>query len=143
MSKQEFNPPIPTGWETFTLGIKVAGLSHRLDYAKVAFENNENPEVIIQPEPDNEHDKYALRVLLTKKGSFFGLFSFNTDFHIGYIPKDLAVLIHKHRLKYILKARLRKVYAPGDYSMTIIIDLIGPSVMYSDAIKKAIDECEY
>lgn len=143
MSKQEFNPPIPTGWETYTLGFKVSSVEHRLEFAKVAFENNDNPDAIIQPEPDNQRDKHAIQVLIPKKGSFFGLFKFNTDFHIGYIPRQLAELIHEYDLQHILRARLRKLYVSADSSMTIIIDLMGPSRLYLDEIKKDIDECEF
>lgn len=137
-SEHEYNQPLPEGWETFTLRFNLAGSNHLIDMVRAALEDNEDPDIFIEPDPKNEHDKYALKVMVKRK-MFFIL---KTDFHIGFIPAPLAKIIHKNGVKKIVEIRIRKLNVHDSGKVSIICDLIGPSKAYSDRLKTEIDNCE-
>ena len=56
----------------------VAGTRHCLDEKKCKDIISINDKLELQLEPDNEYDKYAIRVILTKNGK---------NYHLGYVPR--------------------------------------------------------
>jgi len=56
----------------------VAGTRHCLDVKKCKDIISINDKLELQLEPDNEYDKYAIRVILTKNGK---------NYHLGYVPR--------------------------------------------------------
>lgn len=136
--KHDYDQPIPDGWETFTLKFNLAGSNHRLDMVKTALEGNEDPNIFIKPEPDNEHDRNALMVMVNRKMFWM----FNTDFHIGYLPKPLSEILYENRVQKKVKIRITRLNVHASGKVSIICEIMGPSGIYSDRLKEEIDHCD-
>jgi len=120
-SKESFNISLPKGYSVLTESFAVQGANRRIESINRAlkvkdFESN----IFIEPEPDNDHDKNALMVVIKKKT----LFSFRY-FHIGYVPKELAEIICKYNLQYKIKIRILKRFTYENGNTAIIADFIG------------------
>jgi hypothetical protein len=86
----------------------VAGITFRVkDMAEITTDD-----VVAEREPDNQFDKYAVRIsLLTAEGKLH---------HIGYVPKDIACRIYDKELPVKGKIVWRCV-EPGQVGLRIQI----------------------
>lgn len=142
MKKQVYNQPIPEGWATTTIGFTVAAVKYHSTQAKKAIAANDNPDLIMQSEPTNQHDENAIKVIVKTKGAIAALF--NKDTHIGYIPMELAAVIIEYELVDKLQIRLKSVYYNDEKEITsIVIDLIGPAAIATREIQERLDDTEY
>lgn len=64
----------------------VAGTRHCLDVKKCKDIISINDKLELQLEPDNEYDKYAIRVILTKNGK---------NYHLGYVPRYYSMELYE------------------------------------------------
>lgn len=87
----KFDEPIPKGYNIY-YKIEVAGLHYRLDNA-IAFVNGNNQSLELQREPDNPHDKYAIKVIGNVTTSSFLFFRSEKRVFLGYIPAEYARIL--------------------------------------------------
>lgn len=70
--------------------IPVMGMKHRLSVSTRRMlkdrVDEETVEAMLQPEPENPHDKNAVKVLVVNE-PFAG-------FHLGYVPREVAAKLH-------------------------------------------------
>lgn len=138
-NKRTFDQPIPRGWGTYTRTFKVSGIHHRIKDVRVALENNQDPHIFLEPEPENEHDKKAIAIYIKKKVLFW-----NSNIHIGYVPAPFAAIIHKHQIQDFVRIRIRILFEYESGGMAVICDLIGPqdSAIYTNRVGQDFDDCE-
>lgn len=130
--------PLPKGWAVFTLTFAVAGVTQRQDMIKTSLPIKDlEPDIFIEPEPDNEHDKNALKVVVRKK-----VFLKKTNFHIGYVPAKLADVICKNDLQNVVKLRITNLLTYENKKLVVICDFIGQSGFLDDKLRKQFDEWE-
>jgi hypothetical protein len=132
---KSFLPPIPDGFQIYT-GVALVGVTFRKDDA-LRFANSQNQSLELEREPDNSHDKNAIKVIgISKRGRGF----------IGYVPKDVAAQISRSGMYDTLRPRLGRVYESASYDsdfggpyLEINLQILGPKgrkVQFEDAAKK-------
>ena len=75
----------PEDYKYLVFSSDVAGTSFRLKEVK-AWVNSSNKSLELERDPDNEHDKNAIKVIGVSKGFFFG---YNKR-HIGFVDRRTA-----------------------------------------------------
>lgn len=121
---EDFLPPIPKGYQIFADRIPIAGIQFRRDDI-LKFCHSTNQELVLEREPDNEHDPKAIKL--------FGVASSGRHF-IGYVPKELAEQIVATELFAEVKPRLGRIYVSNTGFIDIQYQIIGPK-----ASKKTFD----
>lgn len=111
-----FKPPIKKGYQIFSPSLDVAGIEQCKDDA-FNFYRSKSETLQLQPEPDNAHDKNAIKVL--------GIHDTQTYF-LGYVPKKSAALLAKTGLTELVYPRLLKIAVDGDRDIKINYTLVGP-----------------
>ena len=132
---KSFLPPIPGGFQIYA-GFALVGVSFRKDDS-LRFANSQNQSLELEREPDNSHDKNAIKVIgVSKRGRAF----------IGYVPKDVAAQVVRSGMYETLRPRLGRIYEgrnsnpdfPGPY-LEINIQILGQKgnkAQFEDAAKK-------
>ena len=115
-----FQPPIPDGYAVFENHLKVAGISHRQEAAQ-QFAQGDQQSLKLEPEPSNQYDRNAIRVI----GVWSDSSGEEKSTHLGYIEKDLARLLTRYVPRVL--ARLRSIFL-GDQDgwVGVYFELLGP-----------------
>lgn len=114
---QGYPIPIPKDYQIFS-GAEVAGVTFRKDDA-LRFARGSNQELTLEREPNNTHDKNAIKVIGKSSG---------WDYFIGYVPKDIAAQIIETELFNRVKPRLMRIYQGTENYLEIHFQIIGPKV---------------
>ena len=114
-------PDIPEGLQIFEERLEVAGVHYRHDDAS-AFASGRDLSVEFEREPNNQHDKNAIRIIGCRKG-FFG-----TKRHfIGYVPSEVAADIVEGGYYTKVMPRLLKTYVGDSGYVEILFQVLGPT----------------
>jgi hypothetical protein len=116
--RESFSPPIPSGYQKYVYAgnLTVAGIQYRKAEA-LRFANSSNQELILEREPNNEHDPNAIK-LVGVSGS--------KKYFIGYIPKEISEQIVSTKLFDCVKPRLESIYIGKNDYLEIQYGIIGP-----------------
>jgi len=114
---QSYPTPIPKDYQIFS-GSEVAGVTFRKDDA-LRFARGSNQELRLEREPNNTHDKNAIKVIGRSSGR---------DYFIGYVPKEIAAQIIETELFNRVKPRLMRIYEGTENYLEIHFQIIGPKV---------------
>lgn len=117
--------PIPPGYQIFAQSLPVAGMEYRKSDA-IKFARANNQEMILEREPNNQHDKNAIKLI--------GISGSNKYF-IGYLPKEVSEQIVATGLFDSVKARLTRIYVGKDDFLEFHYQIVGPK-----AEKKKFDD---
>ncbi len=144
-TSKRFLPPIPDDCQIFWGDVEVAGIQHHRAEA-VAFTKGKDPQIHLQADPRNRHDKNAIAV----HGSYKGLFGRKTKM-LGFVPAEIAKIIAEESLGTVIQPRLRNLYS-GDHDFAVVqFDVLGPKSRYKavtqrtaqDEIKNATEDGEF
>ncbi len=125
--KQRFKIAIPKGYRIYFNQMEVSGTHfHQKDTIK-AFSNNKM-QMIIEDEKDNEHDKNALKIIITNKD--------NEKYHIGYIPKEISKIIAEDKLLDYIAPRLKYINFYNQDNLIVEFDILGLKSEYSKLSKR-------
>jgi hypothetical protein len=103
---QRYRNPIPKGYQIYSSGLPVAGISYRKGDA-IDFLQGMRHSLEFERDPSNEHDPNAIKI--------FGI-STSGRFHIGFIPADEAEIIVKRGFFDHILPRLNYLYlSDGGY----------------------------
>ncbi len=117
--RQDYLVEIPDGFETFG-ECEVAGIKYRREYAR-AFAAGRDPTLELEREPENPHDKNAIRIMGRRK-TFFG----SKRHFIGYVPSGVAALIVEGNYFGTVVPRLLKTYVGDSGYVEIVFRILGP-----------------
>jgi hypothetical protein len=131
MAGNWIGPNRPEGTQLFQQRVYVAGC-HAYPGTR-RFAAGKRLRLELQPEPKNKHDSNAIKVIGVSRGIVF-----SRRYHIGYVPKDLALAIVKGGFLGKVGADLRMVES-GEH-VNVVFDLYGPK-----GLKKQFDSalCEH
>ena len=133
-NKQTFNQSLPTGWTTLTQTFAVAGSNLR-SVTPALKVHDINSNIYIEPEPDNEYDTNALKIMINKQGLIF-----SKQFHIGYIPAELAQAVCKHRLQDKISIIVVSVISYDNGNKAVICQIIGQDKHITERIRKSLND---
>lgn len=135
----------PGEWVKTTTVIKVAGIHHRKSaagsFANTVAKAEEHGlfyGVRLEPEPTNEHDRNAIKVIgVADRKKFFGGAK-RTEWHVGYLPKeDAADLTDNLVCKGIeIAAELYRIFVRDDHVGIQIIVLAPPGHSHSARVRR-------
>ena len=135
----------PGEWVQATLVEKVVGVQFRKSNVREFCECVARGEkshmaygVALAPEPDNEHDPFAIAVLgqcMVKK--IFRKPKL-VEWHVGYVSKDLARELHKDFLSkdIPIASELYKIYTAHDYYDIEFLVLAPPGHSHSSRMRR-------
>lgn len=116
---QRFKVPIPKGYRIFFRGVQLAGASYRkkelIEAVSVA-----EVRMSFEPEPENAHDKNAIKVIAEIDGWIR-----TKHLHLGYIPRDIAALIHDSELDMDLLPRPTELWVGDKGGVSFVFDILG------------------
>ena len=110
-----FKPPIKKGYQLLIKRLQVAGIQYRLENA-FAFYHSGSEELELIPDPENPHDKHAIKIV--------GIHQDN-KFFLGFLPKDAALLLSKTGLINCAYARLAEISVNGKHTIDIKFSIVG------------------
>lgn len=112
--------PIPGEFQIFEERLAVAGVTFRKADA-AAFAGSKDPWLELERDPDNRHDRNAIRVIGCSKG-FFG----TRRRFVGYVPKEVSKAIVTRGFWGRVRPRLLKTYVGDDGFVEILFQVLGP-----------------
>ena len=112
---------IPKGYQILADRLEPAGLKFNKD-AAASFASSNNLWLKLEPEPNNKHDKNAIRVI---SGCSKGWFGTNRRF-IGYVPKEISKKIIEGGIWEQIKPRLTDAYVGNSGYVSIMFQILGP-----------------
>jgi hypothetical protein len=125
----------PGEWVQASISEKVAGIAYRLKDARSFANAARKAEaaqlrygIELEPEPNNLHDPYAIKVHgFAESKNWFSKLSIRY-WHIGYLPADLAEFVHSKLLNrgVTIDALLYKIYMRDTFIDVTIIVLAPP-----------------
>jgi hypothetical protein len=125
--KQRFKIAIPKGYRIYFNQMEVSGTHFHQEDTLIAFSSNK-VEMTIEDEKDNEHDKNALKIIITNKD--------NEKYHIGYIPKEISKIIAEDKLLYYIAPRLKYINFYNQDNLIVEFDILGLKSEYSKFSKR-------
>lgn len=124
MSTKKFHlqdQEIPDGYMIFEERLEVAGIQYRKKDAISFSQNSEGCWLEFERDENNQYDKNAIKVIGYRKG-----FIDTKRYFIGYVPKEISLLIIEGGFWEVVKPRLLKTYiGKGEY-VEILFQLLGP-----------------
>lgn len=108
--------PMPAGFQVYIKHCTVAGIHINKEAAR-AFIAGKNHQLEFEPEPDNQTDKYAIKVFGTSSGA---------RHFLGYVPKGYAEHIVGAGVQAIVIPRINRVFSSEKGAVDIRFQLIGP-----------------
>ncbi len=121
-----FKTVIPKGQRIFVPEFEVAGASYRLE-ALSHWSNRGSIPLVLEMDPNNPHDKNAIKVIALRKRFLFGV----AEDHVGFIPRKLAKLIVDLELASKLKPRAKSLWIGDRGGVCLAIDLLGDKYLYT------------
>jgi len=121
-----FKTKIPNGQRIFVPAFEVAGASYRLE-ALSHWSSRGSIPLVLEVDPNNPHDKNAIKVIALRKRFLFGV----SEDHVGFIPKKLAKLIVDLNLESKLRPRAKSLWIGDRGGASLVIDLLGDKSLYS------------
>jgi hypothetical protein len=118
-TNQYFKVPIPSGYRIFFNQMEVSGVGYRKSELAKALSGKQMT-LGIEAEPNNKHDKNALKIIAFKKW-LFG----TKKLHIGYVPKEVAQTIALKNLNKGLLPRLKEIWVGDKGGVKVNIDILG------------------
>ena len=115
-----FKVPIPKGYRIYYYDFDVAGVSYNIDALNRVIKKG-SLTFELMPEPDNEHDKNAIKVQARRKRFLFG----EAVEHIGYVPKEIAANIAKLEGNFELLPRPISLWIGDRGGVTFVMDILG------------------
>lgn len=114
---QTFNPTIPSDYKKY-VSSEVAGLYFRKTDAR-SFANSDNQSLAFEQDPNNPHDKNAIKIIgITPSSRYF----------IGYIPKDISKQIIETASLNNIRPQLTRIYQGDDDYIEIHFSIIGSKI---------------
>ena len=111
---------IPNGYQIFEDRLEVAGISHRLANA-LPFARSKKKWIEFQQEPDNKHDKNAIKVI----GCTKSLFGTKKRF-LGYIPKEVSKKVVENGYFQKVIPRLADTFIGDGGYIGVYFQILGP-----------------
>lgn len=136
-------------WVQATTAIDVVGTEHRLRNARrfaaavAKAERREQPYgARLKLEPDNPHDRNAIAVLGWVRVKPFLRSARIAEWHIGYLPRDLAATLHAEMISQGIKidVELYSIFIRGDYHEFRVIVLAPPGHSHSSKMRARRDQ---
>lgn len=121
MTRADYHlPKIPDGFQIYEERLEVAGLAHhKADAAR--FARGKQKALEWEPEPQNRHDKNAIRLFGCYKGFFR-----TKRILIGYVPKEVAETMVERGLVADAQPRLLKTFVSDGGFIEILFQVVGP-----------------
>lgn len=119
--------------DTFRFGIKIPNeyriYYHEFNVAGISYHKEALSSVIkkgsvtfeLMPEPNNKHDKNAIKILTKRKRILFG----TKVEHIGYVPKEIAADIAKLKSNFELIPRPISLWVGDRGGVELAMDILG------------------
>jgi len=112
---------IPDGFQIFEERLEVAGIVHRRADAAAFVSRGKDIWLELSPEPNNAHDRNAIRVIGCAKG-FFG----TKRYFLGYVPAPVASAIAQGDYVRRIQPRLLKAWIGDTGYVEILFQILGP-----------------
>ena len=128
----EFSVDYSKDYQLFKSELNINGTSYRKKEA-LKFANGSNQEVYFERDPNNVHDKNAIKVMGVSK-HLLGL-SKNVG-HIGYLPEDVSASIVKTGLLDSMKPILKRIWV-SDNKVIVAVTI---RILILKAKKSELDE---
>lgn len=111
---------IPEGYQIYEDRLTPAGISFRKTHA-VAFASSSDGWLELEPEPGNQHDKNAIKIIGCTKGILWTKRRF-----VGYLPKEVSKNIVGRGFLTLIRPRLINTYIGQDGYVEILFQILGP-----------------
>lgn len=111
---------IAEGYQIYEDRLTPAGISFRKSDA-AAFARSSNGWLELEPEPGNQHDKNAIKIIGCTKGVFWTKRRF-----VGYVPKEVSKNIVGQGFLPLVRPRLISTYSGRDGYVEILFQILGP-----------------
>ena len=111
-----FLPDIPVGMSVCIGDEAVVGIQHMIDAAK-AFASGTNHDIYLLRDPNNPHDRNAIRVIGTYNDG-----PFSRSMHIGYVDASTAKAIAERPDTDSLCTRLKNIWWGGFEKDFIVVE---------------------
>ncbi len=117
---RNFLPDYPKDYQIYETELEVSGIQYRREEA-AKFAKGSDHTLELEREPDNTHDKNAIKVFGISKGLFFA-----HRLLLGYVQKDVSKFIVENNLWEFIRPRLRHIFiGDNDYAL-VTFDIVGP-----------------
>ncbi len=123
---KRFKIAIPKGYRIYFNNMEVAGTYFKKENIIKAF-SNEQIEISFEPEPNNEYDKNAIKIIILNQN--------NEKYHIGYIPKEISKTIQKHKMIGYIIPRLKYINFKNTDNLFVEFDILGLKSEYAKFFK--------
>ena len=122
-----FGIEMPKGYRIYYHEFQVAGTGYRKDALSSVIKKG-SVTFELMPEPENEHDRNAIKVQAIRKRFLFG----DKIEHIGYVPKELAADIAKLESRFVLLPRPKTLWIGDRGGVTLTMDILGNKKQFKE-----------